>query len=173
MKRIYTQSSTGKITFILGIVFFSCGVRIAQGQATAKKELSIKNAEWLIGLWENKRAKGSTFEQWSKASESELKGKSFMIKEKDTIVFENVRLVMQKDGVFYIPMVKDQNNGKEVPFRSTSLSSNEMIFENPEHDFPQKITYVRITQDSLVAEISGTMNGKAKSQRFPMRRVRR
>ena len=167
---IENHSSTGKIYIFIFLASLSNG--IVQGQTTVTKEVSIKNAEWLVGLWENKRAKGSTFEQWSKAGETELKGKSFMLKEKDTVVFENIRLVQKKDGIFYIPTVKDQNNGKEIPFKSTSLSSNKMEFENPEHDFPQKITYTQITQDSLVAEISGTVNGKVKMQKFAMKRIR-
>jgi hypothetical protein len=47
-----------------------------------------------------------------------------------------------------------------------------MIFENPAHDFPQFISYTKITTDSLVAEISGTKNGQARKQRFPMKRIK-
>jgi hypothetical protein len=68
--------------------------------------------------------------------------------------------------------VKDQNAGLPVAFTLTQASENRLVFENPAHDFPQKITYTRITGDSLLAEISGTINSEEKSQQFPMTRVK-
>ena len=47
-----------------------------------------------------------------------------------------------------------------------------MVFENPEHDFPTKITYKKINADSIVAEISGNRNGKQASELFPMKRAK-
>ncbi|GAA4789217.1 hypothetical protein GCM10023231_16900 [Olivibacter ginsenosidimutans] len=55
----------------------------------------ITEAAWLIGTWENKTPKGSIYETWSKLNDHEYIGKSFITKEKDTIVAENIRLVQQ------------------------------------------------------------------------------
>ncbi len=130
----------------------------------------LDKTQWLIGTWEQKTARGSLFETWKKASPNEFHGKSYMLKEKDTLVFENIKLVQQAGGLFYIPTVKNQNGGKPVSFKAKTVSAIEMVFENPAHDFPQQISYKQINKDSLVAEISGTVNGKFKSQRFQMRR---
>lgn len=130
----------------------------------------LDKTKWLIGTWEQKTARGSLFETWTKASPSEFHGKSYMLKEKDTLVFENIKLVQQADGLFYIPTVKSQNGGKPVSFKAQAVSATEMAFENPAHDFPQQISYKQINKDSLVAEISGTVNGKFRSQKFEMRR---
>lgn len=46
-----------------------------------------------------------------------------------------------------------------------------LVFENPMHDFPQIISYTKITCDSLVAQISGEKNGQERKQAFPMKRV--
>ncbi|MBY0432721.1 MAG: hypothetical protein K2U26_01275, partial [Cyclobacteriaceae bacterium] len=93
-------------------------------------------------------------------------------KEKDTTIFETVRLLQEKNSLFYIPQVKNQNGGLPVRFKEKQISDNELVFENPEHDFPQTISYTKITADSLVAEISGTKNGKERRQKFPMKRVK-
>ncbi|MBN8865458.1 MAG: hypothetical protein J0H92_18940 [Sphingobacteriales bacterium] len=132
----------------------------------------IKKAGWLIGTWENKTQRGSLFETWIPLNENEFSGKSYMVKDKDTMVFETIRLLQEKEQLFYIPVVKNQNEGQPVRFALKSISENSLVFENPVHDFPQLISYTRITSDSLLAEISGTRNGQPRSQRFPMKKVK-
>lgn len=139
---------------------------------TRKQTYDIKKAEWLIGTWENKSLKGSIYETWSKTNDIELSGKSYILKEKDTIVFENIRLVQETDSLFYIPIVKNQNEGLPVRFSAKTISETQLIFENPQHDFPQIISYTKINTDYLTAEISGTKNGQNRKQTFPMKRVK-
>lgn len=139
---------------------------------TTKQINDIKNAEWLIGTWENKTPKGSVYETWNKTNETEFAGKSYIVKEKDTIVFENIRLVQEQDVLYYIPTVKNQNEGLPVRFATKTISETQLVFENPKHDFPQIISYTKITSDSLVAEISGTKNGQERRQMFSMKRVK-
>ncbi|WP_307293758.1 hypothetical protein [Flavobacterium sp. SORGH_AS_0622] len=43
-----------------------------------------------------------------------------------------------------------------------------MVFENPKHDYPQKITYTKGPNNTLTAEISGKLNGKPSSEKFVM-----
>jgi hypothetical protein len=45
-----------------------------------------------------------------------------------------------------------------------------LVFENKEHDFPQKITYTKISNDSIVAEISGMKDGKQSKESYPMKK---
>ena len=44
---------------------------------------------------------------------------------------------------------------KETEFRSTSISDTMFVVENPAHDFPTKISYRRVTADSVVAVVQG------------------
>jgi Domain of unknown function (DUF6265) len=139
--------------------------------ATYQKS-DIKKAEWLIGTWENKTQRGSLYESWAKTSDAELAGKSYILKEKDTVVFETVKLVQEQNNLFYIPKVTNQNGGLPVRFTAKTVSDTELVFENPQHDFPQIISYTKISADSLVAEISGTVNGKERKQTFRMKRMK-
>lgn len=131
----------------------------------------IKKAEWLIGTWENKTQRGSIYETWNKTSDVELLGKSYMLKEKDTVWLETIRLVQEQDHLFYIPTVKNQNHGQPVRFTATLVSEDKLVFENATHDFPQTISYTRINSDSLVAEIAGIKNGKERKQTFRMKHL--
>lgn len=145
------------------LVLFSCATQHTN---------NLKKTDWLIGTWENKTPKGSIYETWGKKNDNELLGKSYIVKEQDTVVFENIRIVQEQDGLFYIPTVKNQNDSLPVRFIAKSVSETRLIFENPKHDFPQLITYTKISKDSLNAEILGITNGKKRKQAFPMQRIK-
>ena len=142
------------------------------GAWTIKQKNDIQKAAWVIGTWENIMAKGSVYETWSKSDVNEFSGKSYMVKEQDTIVFENIRLVREQNKLFYIPTVKNQNENLPVRFIAKTISETQLVFENLQHDFPQIISYTRINADSLLAEISGIKNGHERRQTFSMKRVK-
>lgn len=127
----------------------------------------LEKANWLLGQWENKTPEGTFSEEWKTENDSLLLGKSHFIKEKDTLFSETVRLEQRENDLFYIVSVPNQNEAKPVAFKLTSSSADYLVFENPEHDFPKKITYKLVNKDSLYAEISG--NGK--SQGFPYKKI--
>ena len=71
----------------------------------------------------------------------------------------------RKDGdVFYV--AKPSQNAAETFFKLVKSSPNEAIFENPEHDFPQRIIYRR-SGDKITARIEGTNNGKPAAMDYP------
>ncbi len=138
----------------------------------SRQNNDIENANWLIGTWENKTQRGSIYETWRQINYNEFSGKSYRVEGQDTIFFETIRLIQEQDSLFYLPMVKGQNNGLPVRFTIKTILENKLIFENTKHEFPQFITYTRIGTDSLVAVISGTKNGQERQQTFPMKLVK-
>lgn len=141
------------------------------GTKTEPLSHTLQN-EWLLGTWENKTSRGSMFETWKKISDTNYEAKSYVIREKDTMVFESITLKVSGNEIHYIPTVKNQNEGLPVIFKATAYTETKMIFENPEHDFPQVISYNRISSDSLVAKISGIKNGQERSQSFSMKKIK-
>jgi hypothetical protein len=110
-------------------------------------------------------------EEWSRLNDSTYTGKSYMITATDSISLESIVLKKEGNDIFYIPTVKGQNNDQPVKFKLTSSSPNQLVFENPAHDFPQKITYTLESENSLLAEISGVINGQQRSRKFPMKKL--
>ena len=150
--------------------FFSCNN--SKPIETNSKEFSaIENAHWLIGEWQNTSSEGILTETWEKLNDSTYAGKSFFVIGKDTVSSETIRIEQHGKTLLYIPTVKDQNNEQPISFFLTSSTTQQMIFENPKHDFPQIISYKRTSKTALIAEISGEVNGKKKSQSFPMQKV--
>ena len=148
--------------YIVSLLLFCCFS--CQQKATTYTEL--EKANWFLANWENKTPEGTFSEEWKVDNDSLLLGKSFFIKENDTLFSETVRLVQRESDLFYIVTVPNQNEEKPVAFKLTSSTSDYLVFENPEHDFPKKITYKLVNKDSLYAEISGD----GKSQGFPFKK---
>lgn len=142
---------------------------------SCQKDYSTKEVDWLIGTWENKTEEGTFTETWYKTKNEtkeglkydRLEAKSTFIKNGDTLFQEEV-ILFKIDKWIYSVMVSKQNEEKATLFTATSVKKNKLVFENPEHDFPKKITYKLVNQDSLYSEISGD----GKKQGFPFKRVK-
>ncbi|KAA2223360.1 DUF6265 family protein [Chryseobacterium sediminis] len=155
-----------KTTLILAMIGLSIAGSWAQQQSETKK------IEWLLGTWETKTSKGNLYETWTRKSHTEFQGKSYYLKQKDTLFLESVRLVEKEKKLHYIVSVKNHNHEQPVDFASKAIKDPALlVFENLQHDFPQTITYKKVGKDSLFAEISGIMNGKMARQAFPMKKI--
>jgi hypothetical protein len=155
-----------KTTLILLLIaFVSCK------KSESNEKDKIKQSDWLIGKWESKVDEGVLSENWKRLNDSTFQAESFFIKEKDTLHFESITLQQKGEELFYKATVKGQNNDKPVAFNLTSATDKKLVFENPKHDYPQKITYSLINKDSLVAEISGVQLGKPSSEKFGMKKL--
>ncbi|PZR26469.1 MAG: hypothetical protein DI535_14460 [Citrobacter freundii] len=131
----------------------------------------LSAAEWLLGKWENQTQRGKMVEEWSKLNDSTFAGRSYVITATDSIALESILLKKERNDLYYIPTVKGQNNDQPVKFKLKSSDTNSLVFENPAHDFPQKISYTLESERSLLAEISGMMNGQQRSRKFPMKKT--
>jgi hypothetical protein len=160
-----------KITLYLLLLsgfLFSCNNQLS----SEKKGNKLDSILWLPGVWENKDSLLTTTETWERFNDTVFSGKSVSVAGNDTVFSESIRLVQIVNTLFYMPTVEDQNQGKEISFKLTSFSPDCIVFENPSHDFPQKITYRKISNDSLIAEISGMENNRQKSEIFSMKRIK-
>lgn len=153
---------TTLILLLLAIV--SC-----KNQEATEKD-KIKSANWLLGKWSTKTADGNLSEKWIQLNDSTFQGESFFIKENDTLHFETILLQQKGEELIYNATVKGQNENKAVAFKMTSGTEKQLVFENPKHDYPQKISYTLINKDSLVASISGVQLGKPSAEKFGMKR---
>lgn len=160
---------------IAALILSSCSTtpspEIPDGLVTPVYQ-EMKKVEWLIGSWRGTSPEGVFGEQWEVTNDSTYSGSGYFVYGKDTVSLETLRLVQEGNKLFYEPTVKKQNDGKAVRFEMTTVMDHSILFENPAHDFPQKISYTLINKDSVVAEISGQQKGKHRSELFPMSRVK-
>ena len=105
---------------------------------------------------------------WMKPAGNLMMGTGRTVKGGRTVDFEFLRIEQRADAIFYI--AKPKANAEETPFKLKTLTGNEFVFENIEHDFPQRIIY-RLNGNSMVARIEGTQNGKFMGIDFPSTRT--
>jgi len=132
----------------------------------------LEKTSWLLGAWRSASPEGTAYEVWTKESDSSYAGISFLVRGKDTTTQETLRIMQSGTDLYYIPVVHGQNGGQPVSFKMSAVNTDSFLFENPAHDFPTKISYKRAGTDSLVAKISGKMNGKETEITFPMGKVK-
>lgn len=82
--------------------------------------------------------------------------------------FEFLRIVTTDRGLTYIASPRGTGT---TEFVLVNLDGRSVVFENLEHDFPQRIIYRR-DGDRLTARIEGEVNGTVKSREWTWDLVR-
>jgi hypothetical protein len=119
---------------------------------------------WLAGCWELRQGTRVTLEMWMAPADGLMLGASRTTVNGLVREFEQLRLAWQRDTLIYTALPSGQ---PEASFKTTLISDDGFMVENPAHDFPQRISYRKQGPDSLVARIEGGNRGID----FPMRRV--
>lgn len=125
----------------------------------------------LPGKWEMVAGNKTLIEEWRIINQGKMSGWSLMIKGKDTALIETITIQSTKTGLKYIPAVIGQNKNKPVMFSLRPKLIGAFVFENKKHDYPQRIIYRFITDDSLHTRIEGRKKGKNKSGDYFYRRI--
>jgi hypothetical protein len=139
--------------------------------SSCNKPAPIEKASWVLGTWKGESPEGVFVEHWEKKSDSLYTGKGNMIVGQDTVFSELLAIQQRGNDVYYVATIPGENDGKPTDFKLTS-SDNALVFENPEHDFPQKITYTQKDDSSILVEVSGNMNGKPNTESFTFKKVK-
>jgi len=122
-------------------------------------DLSIFNGNWI-----GKAGGAVIYESWKKESDSSIVGEGGRIVKGDTVFIEQLKIELKEDIAQYIANVA--HNQAPVPFRLISREGNHFVFENKEHDFPNRIGYHFKSHTKLNAYIEGTRNSKKVRVRF-------
>lgn len=157
-----------RMIIVLAIFLFAAAA--ASAQSFSDKDFKALYA--LQGLWKMETARGAIYEEWYKKDENRLSGRSYRIDKTDTIIMEKIELYRQDNDIIYSPVVSDQNNRQAVPFKLISNADGRYVFENKEHDFPQRVIYHLVSKDAVDARIEGVRNGQERGFDFKYSRVK-
>ena len=157
-------------TSFLSILILISGLSFISNDHGNKK--TFKQLYRLQGTWIMKGKKMSIGESWSKMNNRYLQSRGFIIKNQDTIYTETVALRRDDQGISYTSTVTGQNKNEPVSFKLTSALNQTYIFENPTHDFPKRIIYSFVSNDSLHAWIDDGLKESKKQQHFSYSRIK-
>ena len=127
----------------------------------------IGDLSWMTGCWEGMQGQRKIEEHWTKPSGQTLLGMSRTVIQDKTVAFEFMRIHRDDSGFLFTAQPSGQ---KEASFRLKQATADGVTFENPEHDFPQRIIYRR-EPGGLFARIEGKRNGQERGMDFPMKRT--
>lgn len=130
--------------------------------------VTVARLGWLAGCWEQRSAASITHETWMAPAGGAMVGMSRTVAGGAMRAWEALRIVTDSGRVAYIA----QPNGRApTAFPAVLTSDTLAVFENPAHDFPQRIAYRRLSADSIVARISAERDGKTRGMDIRMKRV--
>ncbi len=109
---------------------------------------SLTPLNWLIGEWQTDKSASFVNEIWQKVSDDTFEGQG-----KTNSSSESLRLVQMADEVFYLAKVS--HNPLPIAFKLNHCKNKQFVFENMQHDFPNKIEYRQISSNALQVIVSG------------------
>lgn len=119
----------------------------------------LASLDWLLGNWRAIQDKAIVLESWQKVSPYSFEGEGIttFAKSDKAASKETLRLVEMSGEVFY--MAKIKSNPLPVAFRMTTCSADQAIFENPNHDFPQRLDYQRQGSNRIKVAVTDLTGG--------------
>ncbi|ELX10243.1 hypothetical protein Jab_2c23300 [Janthinobacterium sp. HH01] len=142
------------------VLLAACGA-LCSAHAAPLEQLS-----WLSGCWVDPTGEAGSGEQWTAPAAGSMLGMGRTIRGGKLATYEFMRIADGGDGkaVFHA-----QPAGKPAAsFHAIVQSATEVVFENLEHDFPQRVIYRYEAPATLRASIEGQRNGALKRIEFPL-----
>jgi hypothetical protein len=123
----------------------------------------LEDLSWLAGTWVGNSKAVRAEEHWTAPGGGIMLCMHRDLVEGRQATFEFLRIIQRGDNVIYIAMPNGRN---ETPFPLKSIEVKKVVFENLEHDYPQRIIYWQDKPCTLNARTEGTLNGKPESEDF-------
>lgn len=100
---------------------------------------NLQKLAWLGGYWETRQNEYVVTEQWMLPEGDAMFAVNRTIKGGKTITHEYMRIQRETDGRIFLYILPAGQ--EEVAFKLISFGEKEAVFENPLHDFPQRVSY--------------------------------
>jgi hypothetical protein len=120
-------------------------------------QTAFDKVSWLAGCWIGD-VDGAKYEEcWTSPAGGFMQGSGRMFK--GDKIFMREHITIEKEGedltmyvLGYGEKLKPDAQGT-IAFKLVKSSKNELIFENPKHDYPQRIVYAKDGKGGLIARI--------------------
>jgi hypothetical protein len=128
----------------------------------------VAQVGWMAGCWEQSAGTRLIEEHWMRPRAGLMLGVSRTMVGDSLLEYEQVALLQRGGHLIYAATPARQ---APAEFASAAVSDSAVTFENPAHDFPQRIIYRRRGADSLIARVEGMRGGQLRGRDFAYRRV--
>lgn len=134
------------------------GLAVAQSPPSRVDALS-----WMAGCWRLQASSRVVDEQWMAPAGGGMLGMSRTVAKGRIAEHEFVQIREEGGRLVYIAQPSSQAQAR---FAAVSVAPTEVVFENLQHDFPQRVIYRRTGEGGLHARIEGLRNGQVRGTDF-------
>ena len=122
----------------------------------------IEKLAWMTGTWTQNKNGESVQESWLGPKGNMMAAVNLTSSAKRTS-FEFLRIVKTPAGLAYLA----SPGGKApVEFKLKEIADKRVVFENPTHDFPQRVMYWIEPDGAMIARIEGTVAEKLRGMQW-------
>lgn len=137
---------------------------------SAAQSNSIQQLGWMTGTWVQTKENETVQESWLGPQGTTMVAVNLTQSARRGTSYEFLRIVEGPSGLAYLA----SPGGRSPPteFKLKEMGDKRVVFENPAHDFPQRVIYWREADGSMKARIEGTMQGKERGIEWRFERVK-
>jgi hypothetical protein len=149
---------------------FALAAALIQSQTAPEDAITADRLAWMSGYWLSCDGGREVSETWSDPRGGVLIGSAMTMENGRLTGFETSRIspLSASDGpVAYFAGV---NGAPPVAFPAREAGGTRVVFENPDHDFPQRVIYQR-DGDVLNARIEGHMGDREQAMTWTYRKA--
>lgn len=143
------------IASVLTLVLTACSGRVLAGAVAGD---GVASLSWLEGNWTGLQDGVAMEEIWSSPAGGGLVGMHKDSKDGRMVSFEFFRIVPRDSGA--ICYLASPLGRAPVAFCAVELTMRRVVFENLNHDFPQRVLYWLEPDGRLHARIEGMLDAK-------------
>lgn len=126
---------------------------------------TVDDLAWMAGCWAGGDSDRRVEEQWMAPAGGTLLGMGRTVAGGRTRAWEFMRIEEDAGKVVFIARPSGQEGAS---FPSIEVTEGRVVFENPDHDFPQRVIYQRTDEGGLLGRIEGVTDGAPLFVDFPM-----
>jgi hypothetical protein len=146
-------------------------VLVASLSVQAQTTNRITDVAWLQGCWELRDGDRVVEERWAPPRAGSMLGVGRTTRG-DTLLEHEYIVLSERDGrLAYQAHPSGQASAVFLSRSPAGQEAETIVFENLEHDFPQRVGYRRTGSDALLGWIEGTAGGKSRRVEFSYRRL--
>lgn len=129
----------------------------------------LDRLSWMTGCWRAVGGEAGSGEHWTPVAGGTLLGISRTVRGGKTTVYEFMRIAEAPDGK--VALLAQPSGKPPATFPAIRVSASEVVFENLDHDFPQRVIYRLEAPGQIQASIEGMRGGSMRSIPYPLERV--
>jgi hypothetical protein len=137
-------------------------------EAPAPQRHDIARLGWMAGTWGGTQDGIRSEEHWMVPEGGLMLAMHRDLSQGKAVFFEFLRIEETPEGVAFLAQPRGRS---AVRFPCIELSGSRVVFENLQHDYPQRIQYWMAGDGTLGARVEGMRDGKLQSEEWRWSRL--